>query len=439
MEVNQEVRSQGMANRKDYQQAIDDPNGVEGRSQRVEEATQAIMRVVESASSQFWEANVRAKRPKSRLIGTLTFVASTWVVFFAIVTLFTLLMGWALYGTSPLHSLERIAHEQAQEQREQEQVRSKKEMGAYYVDLGNSLLNVGQASAAKDEFERALEVDPLNTKAQEGSLQSDLFMSIEAEDYDPGVTEQKLKQLLDRYPKDTHLWAFLGDVFSYYDPDQALKDYQKAVEINPENAHAYSGMAGIYYDQGKYEKNLEMAEKAHDLSPWDPSLQHNYANALYGAERYKDAVVQYEDITSWDPQFIGAYHDLAQLYRLIGDLDSSQLHYVRFIAMLEDEEVTSLEKNQGFFSFTTGPDSPPVYLGENAEMRYYAYYSIALTSYLRGYTDAAEYYASKAEDIQIDPYAESEIERLMRYDITLLEEKQEDLRFKADAFRGTYL
>jgi tetratricopeptide (TPR) repeat protein len=282
-------------------------------------------------------------------------------------------------------------------------------------------------------------VDPLNTEAQEGSLQSGLFMSIEEEDFDPGITEQKLQELLKRYPKDTQLWAFLGDVFSYYDTEIALKDYQKAVEINPENAYAYSGMAGLYYDQGKYDKNLEMAKKAYDLAPWNSLLQHNYANALYAEERYQDAIIQYEDLTSWDPQYLWAYHDLAQLYRLTGDLDSAQWSYEQFIAMLEDEEVTSLEKNQVSMAFTTGPDSYPVYVYENSEMRYYAYYSIALTSYLRGYTEEAESYVSKAEDIKIDPYMESEIKRLMEYDITLLTEKQEQFKVRADGFRSTFL
>jgi tetratricopeptide (TPR) repeat protein len=434
VEVNQETRS---ASKDKLPQEIDDP--LQTNPERVEQATHAILRVVETASSQFWEANVQATKPKSRLIGTLTFVASTWVVFFAVITLFTLLMGWILYGTSPLHSLERIAHEQTQERREQTQMNAKKETGAYYVDLGNSLLNVGQAKAASAEFEKALEVDPLNTEAQEGSLQSGLFMSIEEEDFDPGITEQKLQELLKRYPKDTQLWAFLGDVFSYYDTEIALKDYQKAVEINPENAYAYSGMAGLYYDQGKYDKNLEMAKKAYDLAPWNSLLQHNYANALYAEERYQDAIIQYEDLTSWDPQYLWAYHDLAQLYRLTGDLDSAQWSYEQFIAMLEDEEVTSLEKNQVSMAFTTGPDSYPVYVYENSEMRYYAYYSIALTSYLRGYTEEAESYVSKAEDIKIDPYMESEIKRLMEYDITLLTEKQEQFKVRADGFRSTFL
>jgi hypothetical protein len=46
---------------------------------------------------------------------------------------------------------------------------------------------------------------------------------------------------------------------------------------------------------------------------------------------------------------------------------------------------------------------------------------------------------SKAEDIQIDPYIESEIKRLMEYDITLLKEKQKQFETRADGFRSTFL
>jgi tetratricopeptide (TPR) repeat protein len=439
VEMDQQTKHQGMADPDELPREIDDPERAGANSERVEEATQTILRAVETASSQFWEANVKATSPKNRLVGTLTFVASTWVVFFAVVTLFTLLMGWALYGTSPLHSLERIAHEQQQQGREEAQATAKEEMGAYYVDLGNSLLNMGQAEAAQAEFEKALEVDPLNTEAHEGALQSDLFMYIQGENFDKGIAERKLDELLERYPNDPHLLTFMGDVFSYYDNEEALKDYQRAVEIDPNNAYAYSGMSMIYYDEGKYDKNLEMAEKAYDLARWDSSLQHGYANALYAVGRYKDALAEYEDLTFWDWQYMWAYHDLAQLYRLTGDPESAQWAYEQFIDMLEDKEVTSLEKNQGAFTFTTGPDSYPVYLYENPEFRYYAYYSVALTSYLSGRAGEAATYVDKARDIQIDPYVESEIERLMEYDIELLLEEQEQFKTRADGFRSTFL
>ena len=444
MELDPTAGPREMVDRNDLPQEIDDSVRTEATSKRLEEA---ILRVADSASSQFWEANVQATSPKSRLIRTLTFVASTWVVFFAIGSMATLMVGWVVFEVSPFHTLERIAYEQdqaryeqTQQDRENAQTNAKKVMGAYHVDLGNRLLNVGQARAADAEFEKALKLDPLNVKAQMGSLKCELFESVEEEDYNLAVIQPKLNKLAREQPDDTHVYAFRGTVnYLAGKLDRALWNYEEAVSLDDSNAYAYDGMASVYFERGDIDKGLGMSERAYDLAPRNPIYKHNYANALYASGRYDDAIQQYSGVISWDWKYMWSYHDLAQLYRLKGELESSQWYYEQFIAMLEDEEITSLRRNQGGASFTTGEGSYPVYLPEVPEQRYYAYYSLALTSYLRGRTEEAETYVSEAKGIQIDPYVESEIERLMQYDIVLLLEEQEQFNARAESFRDTFL
>lgn len=290
-----------------------------------------------------------------------------------------------------------------------------------------------------------------------GTLKSELFESVEAKDYAPAVIDRKLDELVEEQA-DTHAYAFRG-ILRYYEvippelglADQkkekqyqpALSDFNKAVNRNPSNAYAYSGMAYIYYDLGQFDDHLKYAEKAHNLAPRDQDFKHTYANALYVNKRYKDALKEYEENTFLDYQYMWSHHDLAQVLRLTGDaydyndLYDSQWYYEQFINMLEDNEVASLEKNQGPFRFTTGPDSYPVYLAETPEMRYYAYYSIALTSYLLGETKDADDYVNKAKAVQVDPYMESEVERLMKYDVNVLQEEQPWLN--ANDFSKEYL
>ena len=131
--------------------------------ERVEDAARAIAHAIEDASEDFWNAQVEATKPKNRLVGSMLFLASTWVIFFAIFSGLTLLMGVVLYDVGPFHTLERIG-------REQHQAETKKSLGEFHVDLGNSLLNVGQAKEAKLEFERAQELDPSNSSAEIGIL-----------------------------------------------------------------------------------------------------------------------------------------------------------------------------------------------------------------------------------------------------------------------------
>jgi|SRR5215211_986604 len=410
--------------------------------ERVEEAVQAIVRAIETGSDRFWEAQVEATRPKNRLVGSMMFVASTWVVFFAIFSMVTLLIGWKAYGVSPLHSLERIAHQQKQQVREETQAKKKRHLGAYFVDLGERLLLVGEPEAARAEFETALELDPLNPEANRRLLECELFESIDvrSKDYDPTVIEPKLDKLVEERPKDTYVYAFRGILRSnQVNYEAALSDLNKAVSLNDSNAYAYSGIATVYYEKGKFDKAVEISKKALERAPGNPYYKGNYAGALYAAEQYKDAIRVYEGVTFLDSEYVIPFHDLAQLYRLRGDLETSGWYYKQLITMLKDKEIMSLEKNELLWTFTTGPSNFPVYLAEGPDILYYAYYSTALTAYLRGYTGDAESYVQKANELQIGPVAESEVERLLQYDVEKLQEEQEQFRKSAEDFSEKYL
>ena len=77
-------------------------------------------------------------------------------------------------------------------------------------------------------------------------------------------------------------------------------------------------------------------------------------------------------------------------------------------------------------------------MAEDPEKKYYAYYNMALTSYLMGKTGEAESYANKAQAIQMDPDVRSEVDRLLNYYIDRMKEEQ-NFDTKAEEFRALYL
>jgi tetratricopeptide (TPR) repeat protein len=406
---------------------------------RIEEIARVVLQVVES------EKGLEPKQT-SRLTRALNQLSSNWVIVAFLLSTSAILLSWFVFGISPFYEQQKLAQERARLER-------MNSLAEQHVDIGNTFLNVGSTEAAKQEFEQALDIAPGNEAAAKGAYKVDVFEDVEGQ-YDPGVTLQRLSLLLEQYPNDTHAYAFRGTVrYQEVVPDPnlppdaqqdelyqpALSDLEKAVHLNESNAYAYNSIADIYYDLGQYDTTLKYAEKAYHLYSRDLSYKHDYANALYANKHYKDAIEEYEEITLLDWQFMLPYHDLAQLYRLTDfpDLYSSQWYYEQFIDMLEDNEITSLDKNQGGFGFTTGPDSPPVYLVENPEIRYYAYYSIALTSYLLGQTEDAERYVNEAKDIQVNPNLEAEVQRLLEYDVKVLQEEHPELN--ANDFSKKYL
>ena len=65
-------------------------------SKQVEALTRAILLAIESGSSSFWSSSVHGL-PRNRLARAATFVASTWVVFFALFSAGSVLLAWRVF------------------------------------------------------------------------------------------------------------------------------------------------------------------------------------------------------------------------------------------------------------------------------------------------------------------------------------------------------
>jgi tetratricopeptide (TPR) repeat protein len=280
--------------------------------------------------------------------------------------------------------------------------------------------------------------------AQLGAFKAEVFLDVTGDEpaatrtsiSESRITQKRMLLLLKEYPNDADILTYLALMNS--DMETALGMYQEAVAIDSELPLAYSGMADVYYAQGRLDQHLKMAKRAYKLAPWKSIFQNDHANALGRKERYQDAIAVYENLVYADPQYLWAYSDLARLYRLTGDLQRSYSYGQQFIELTADEHVISLSRNEAAL-LGTGPNSDPVYIPEDLQKKYFGYYDIVLTSYLLGHTEEAKSYVNKAKDIQIDPHAESEIKRVLNYDIERLQEEQEQLRSEADEFITKFL
>src|SRR3712207_1041468 len=112
-----------------------------GDSEQADAVERAILRALQSGSRNFWEVSLHA-RPRNPIINVLTCVASIWVVLFAVLSLLALVVGSVGFGISPFHSLQSIAHEQRQNERETAFTDTRNSLSEYHVKLGDSLLNV---------------------------------------------------------------------------------------------------------------------------------------------------------------------------------------------------------------------------------------------------------------------------------------------------------
>lgn len=96
-------------------------------------------------------------------------------------------------------------------------------------------------------------------------------------------------------------------------PDLAVPLYQQALKINPTLWQSYQNMAGAFYSLNKFDEAEKMMQKAIRMNPNEPRL---YAGlgTLYLAEQKKDlARAAFEKALSLDPQNKSALSGMAQL------------------------------------------------------------------------------------------------------------------------------
>ena len=79
--------------------------------------------------------------------------------------------------------------------------------------------------------------------------------------------------------------------FEYQDQgnlDQALQEYQKALELNPDYVQVYTNLGTVYLGKKDYDKAIQNFKKVIELNYWDKKAHYNLGVAyLYRGELEK--------------------------------------------------------------------------------------------------------------------------------------------------------
>jgi len=98
------------------------------------------------------------------------------------------------------------------------------------------------------------------------------------------------------------------------DYDGAIQNHNKAIELNPRYADAYSNRGNSYYMKGDYDQAFVDYNKAIALNP---QLAHAYLNRgdiYYKEKEYDQALIDYNKAIQIDPQYAAAYYKRGEFY-----------------------------------------------------------------------------------------------------------------------------
>lgn len=183
----------------------------------------------------------------------------------------------------------------------------------YRNALGMALLFNRKLDAAIKVFEEAIGVDPKNTEIK-NNLASAYIMNGELEKAKP-----LLKQVLDDplYPTPQFAYFNLARIYERQGKiDEAIEQYELALDIRPEYVDAHYNLGLLYLQQGRTDRAIEQFSAATRLSPKIAVYQQSLGVAYVQAGKYEEARLAFQRVIAIEPNSPSAEYARRMLQEL---------------------------------------------------------------------------------------------------------------------------
>jgi len=230
-------------------------------------------------------------------------------------------------------------------------------------ELSELYMQSGRLRDAVTEAEEMLRQNPDNLDARR--LLGRIYTRLIGEAQQGRINEEMLRRATDQYrkitekaPQDTDAWVMLGRLSRIgQNSVESEKAYQRALELDPRNEYALSGLATLYSDLGDSKRALEMwrrlsdadpnprtlralaaaheqmrdyaaaaeaARRAAELAPKDSEIRRELAEYLLLSDKLDEALRLYQELAAADPKDAQLELRLSQIYRQKRDLKKAR-------------------------------------------------------------------------------------------------------------------
>ena len=122
-----------------------------------------------------------------------------------------------------------------------------------------------------------------------------------------------------------------------FDVTGALQDYERAIELDPNDATAHHWIAGDCFGaMGQHEREIDEMRRALELDPLSLIINSNLGVAYVRAGRLAEAVTQFRKTIEMDGSFYPAHREYALALELQGKIPEAILHYEKAAALTDD-------------------------------------------------------------------------------------------------------
>lgn len=123
-----------------------------------------------------------------------------------------------------------------------------------------------------------------------------------------------LGEAMERFPTDRNLFIMAGKIkLMENDLIGAARDFERAVQLNPDDPDAHMRKGEAYYELGQFETAVSDYDRAIQLQPVNPSAYYNKGNALFYMDEEDEASHNYAIAVEQKPDFANALNNQASI------------------------------------------------------------------------------------------------------------------------------
>jgi tetratricopeptide (TPR) repeat protein len=161
------------------------------------------------------------------------------------------------------------------------------------------------------------------------------------------LQREYFKKMVDLYPNDERAQNLLGNqYFGTQEYEEAIKQYDKALKINPKFSQPYNQLGYAHRFMGNYDE-AEKAFKVYiKLIPDDPNPYDSYAELLMKMGRYDESIQNYQKALAINSNFPASHIGIATNYNYKGEHAKAIEQLEKFFKMAK----TDGQKRQAIFA-----------------------------------------------------------------------------------------
>ena len=236
-----------------------------------------------------------------------------------------------------------------------------------------------------DYFEQAIAADPNYALAYAGIADAYVWLpgytAGTPQDCYPKAKAAATKALqLDDTLAEAHTTLALAIWLYDFDSSQAIKEFQRAIELNPNYAIAHQQYGNNTLSAlGRFDDAIVEGKRAVELDPLSLVINTDLGSDYYYARRYDEAIAQLHKTLEMDPGFYIAHLVLGQVLDAKGDRDAAIVECQKARALNDDPSVLGvLGRAYGLSGNKMEAEKILDQLKELSKQRYVAAYSFAL-------------------------------------------------------------